>query len=475
MKKIESISVISSSICNLNCSFCYLHSNQAYKEFHKLVHEAWNNGTYLKNIEQTLNSLGYSPLEITHFQLWGGETLLGIIDISNNLTEIYELFPHIEKWSLSTNFTKNIEEFVNFLIELNKIANPNTNIFLQLSIDGPPGEFTEQGHNGKWEIYQDNLLKFTSLINNIKLENLTINLVIHSTINKDLYLKTFTNYDNMKNYMQYMYNFLNTIKQSCISASFRVEQNFVYPTMATPYNDTSEDGKKYALALKLWDEVYQKEFSNLIRIAIPNFSEGTGMFDKDQPYIKGNLECGEGKSALTINYDGSLCECNGSFIHYFQPYLNEFNNEKYKNEYQEAIIHNKMSYFNPINKNDKDIERQKWAVHQGGYRYNNTTYIHMLMSLGKQMAKSGQILSKYQYDETLLFKHCWILLDCLSCSRNNIAETHIPYLTPVGALRRYLNGAMDIIYEKQITLKRLKNNIIILDKKEGVISIDERR
>ena len=34
--EVQTISLISSTTCNLNCSFCYLHKNQSYKEFDKL-------------------------------------------------------------------------------------------------------------------------------------------------------------------------------------------------------------------------------------------------------------------------------------------------------------------------------------------------------------------------------------------------------------------------------------------------------
>lgn len=53
-REMHSLSVISSSVCNLNCSFCYLHKNQSYKEFDSLVRQAWQDGSYVDNLLKTV-------------------------------------------------------------------------------------------------------------------------------------------------------------------------------------------------------------------------------------------------------------------------------------------------------------------------------------------------------------------------------------------------------------------------------------
>ena len=95
-----------------------------------------------------------------------------------------------------------------------------------------------------------------------------------------------------------------------------------------------------------------------------------------------------------------------------------------------------------------DIRRKDWALHNGGYRQTKTIYLQTLMSQLKEAAKNGQALEKYVYDNDIALKHCWLFLNEISCSRNNITDTRNPYITPIGAIRRYFNGVMDIVEEK---------------------------
>ena len=60
----QSITVFGSSVCNFNCSFCFLHKNTAYTSFNALIKEAWENGEYVKNLEKTIRKLKADPLEV---------------------------------------------------------------------------------------------------------------------------------------------------------------------------------------------------------------------------------------------------------------------------------------------------------------------------------------------------------------------------------------------------------------------------
>ena len=165
---VNSISLISSTTCNLNCSFCYLHKNQSYKEFAKLVRQAWADGSYLNNALKTVERLG-PPEGVQQCQLWGGETLLHIDDITKNLKQFYQYFPNVKLWRISTNWLIDVNQFFEFIKEMDLYAPEGTEIMTQLSIDGPQGGYAEQGHNVSLEVYQKNFSDFAFLINNYKL------------------------------------------------------------------------------------------------------------------------------------------------------------------------------------------------------------------------------------------------------------------------------------------------------------------
>lgn len=446
--QIKSLSLISSVTCNLNCSFCYLNKNNSYKEFDKLVRQAWQNGSYIGNVIDTLDALNVDLETIDTLQLWGGEVLLRLEDILPNVKSLCDNFTNVKSWKISTNWMIDVEKAFNLIKLIDEYSHSDfVDIDLQISIDGPPGPITESGHHGNWDIYRKNFKKFTTLINNYKLNKVKISMFVNATVNKELYLSTFSNYEQIKNYMEYMANFAKEVSDLCISRSIDFTQILIYPGYATPYRDTAADGRKLSDIFRLWDQVYVNEF----QAKYPNelgFFLGIGDFSHNKNLFENNTECNELKSGLTINYDGSICECSGSYIDYFEPYLKELKEKKEFDNYNIAISHNKLSSYNPKELTPDEIAHKKWSIHNGGYRHNTSTYLHMLISLGEELAESGQISSQYLHDKELLMKHCILLLNRISCSRNNIIDTHIPYLVPAAALRRYLNGAMDYVYQK---------------------------
>ena len=83
------LQVFASSICNLDCKFCYLqnqHKSGAYALLNKDIQEAWINGSYVENIKLVLESMN-SPREILDcISFWGGEPLI----LANNLLKPIE-------------------------------------------------------------------------------------------------------------------------------------------------------------------------------------------------------------------------------------------------------------------------------------------------------------------------------------------------------------------------------------------------
>ena len=78
---IGQISLLGSSICNLQCKYCYLHNKETQEFYHKLnkeVQEGWKNFTYVENIKKVFNKIGANPNKTTRLELWGGEPLIQI-------------------------------------------------------------------------------------------------------------------------------------------------------------------------------------------------------------------------------------------------------------------------------------------------------------------------------------------------------------------------------------------------------------
>lgn len=190
---IESLAFISSAACNLNCSFCYLNKNKAYKEFNEWIETSFQNKTYVKNAYETILALNANPLDIKIIQFWGGESLYQISNIINNIEEIYLYFPNVEMFKASTNFLIDIEKLFELLCLIDYYSLNHTKFELQLSIDGP-GKIAEEGHNVNFDIYKENYTLLASLLNSKKFNNLIIDININATLNKETYLEYFNNY-----------------------------------------------------------------------------------------------------------------------------------------------------------------------------------------------------------------------------------------------------------------------------------------
>ena len=452
-KNIISISLISSTTCNLNCSFCYLHKNESYKLYDKIVREHWANGKYIINAYNTVKAFPADPNNVEVCQLWGGETLLNIDDVTKNIQLFYKYFPNVKEWKISTNFLVNIDKFMDFLKEIDNNTKKDTLISLQVSIDGPPGEYCEQGHNGDWEIYKKNFFHLTTLVNNYKFNHIYINITINATVSRELYLKKFSDYNEMKHYVEEMYNLTKYINDNCISRSINMELSYILPGMAQPYDDTTEDGKKFAEICKLWEKLKIECFPDLSYYF--GFYNGCGPIIEDRPLFKPNAECTELKSCITINYDGSICECSGSYIDSFKPYQEELKKENRIKDLRAAQRRDKLTY-NPAKMTPEELEKHDWYVYYG-YKNNSSTYMHLMMCLADELALSGQIPYRYHEDKEYLLKHISALSAINSCTRENLKETGISYLCPPSSLRRYLNGVLD--YGYNLKFLKLKKDI----------------
>ena len=459
---IQSLSLLSSSACNLNCQFCFLNKNKSFNEYDKQILKAWKEKTYIKNVNQALLKMGENPNNIKFINFWGGETLLHITELTENLSELYKYFPNISQFLFPTNWSVNIKEFFNFIQEVDKYTLHKTYITVQLSVDGPEGEFTKQGHNIKFDTYKKNIKLFADLINNTKLNNIKIYFTIKATVFKELYFKYLDNYEGMKNYIQKMDELTNYMKNSFISESCDCIINHVFPGMALPAQETVEEGLKLAYINRLWEYININEFKNntiFSNSKDSNFYFGLSHFNQKENCLSSNVSCDQLKSCFTFLPDGTIVECNSSYIATNVDYLNECLENNQLNEYYSNLIH-KSNCFNPLHASLDDIKRYKWSVIDG-IKGNEKTFRYFEKAICSELAYSGQIPKKYAYDTELLNSHLDIISGITTCTFENVNNTKNVFITNPSTFRRFLNGLTEYAYDNQkieIIQQELKNN-----------------
>lgn len=390
--------------------------------------------------------MGNDRNDVTQIHFWGGETLIQVDLLEKNVPKFYELFPNIKSWHISTNWVININNFFTFLKTIDNCAHQETKIVLQVSIDGPPGTISDNGHDG-WNMYLKNFKEFATLMNNYKMHHVKVEIHLKSTLSKELYLSTLSTYEGLKNYMTYMSNFLQEVDNLFVSESVWIRESFTLPTMANPHIYSKEEGEQIRKILNLWDEVEYREFNGW---HIP-FLFGLNEYNMDRIIFESNIQCGEFLNRFTINFDGTIVECSGVFIDYYEPYKKELLNQKETRLYEEALI-NTVNSLNPLKATDEEIKKWKWRI-QKGYRGTYFTYLSLMMGVAKELCASKQISSYYE-NEDMLFKDLSSFQNSSGCSKENFQTTGVPYLTSVGNLREYFNGVMEY---GSLTKKNLLN------------------
>ena len=218
-----------------------------------------------------------------------------------------------------------------------------------------------------------------------------------------------------------------------------------FPGCALPARSSTEDGLNIAKIYRSWDSIRAAYFPE-----IPDNQSlwfGTGDLSRKSQLFFPNAECSELSNSLTINPSGTIIECSGSYIYEADEYLEEVKDNK--ELYYDTLLGKKL-LINPGTCTDEELAEWKWHV-QTGYKRTTSCYTAHTMAMCRELALSGQISPIYK-DESILLSHILGLAQSTSCTRENLRDTSIPYATDVGIFRRYLNGAMEYIYNNEKTI-----------------------
>ena len=436
------VNFISAGICNLQCKFCFLYKNEAYKMFNNEVREAWQSGSYVENVKKVFERLEADPARVKALEFWGGETLLQIKDITPNLKSLFRFFPFVDTIRVSTNWCINVQDFIDFLVELDSVLKSPLNFRLQLSIDGLSGDPLTTGHYGSVEVYKRNIREFCNFFNNHKFKNVFVSIFINANVKKDVYFREFSTVDGIKRYIEEMSDFCNEISDMCISDKITFNMSTVLPGYVLPTLDTVEDGLEYSRILNLWNYVYYSYFANNPKYNIDSstyFMLGSSSIKPD-PCFRENPECSELACSRTILPDGTIVCCSGAFI-YGKDYSEKLLLKEGRTELASQGRMFKRLEYNPINCSDEDIENIEWYINTG-LKKNNKTHLNYNFALAKELARAGQISREYLMDDDLLLNHVIILSNFNDCHKENILLSNTYWLNSPGVFRRYLNGAL---------------------------------
>ena len=466
-KQIIQVSILGSSICNLTCSYCYLHNQSKaiqkfYADLNEEVQTGWKTGTYVNNIKQVFEKINADPKLTNRLEIWGGEPLLLTKNLVCSAKELFQLFPNINFLLIPTNWAWNGSEVIPSLIQFIEIADQfstprgkddyKLNFHLQLSIDGMSGKLNADGHHSNLEVYKQNIILFCKLMENKHLQNIQIEFDIHPTASGKTILNEFNNnITNIKTYFSEMQGYANFIREQislynlsdCVSCGVMA----LFPLCAMPEYSTKEEGLQYLAMNKLVDYIWKTNYKDIDNFMEHSYNCFVHAINSSCT-IGRNSQCTEAHAgALMILPDGTLSECACSYVQNDLRYLKALQLENNQKDLRISLMRKKY-FFNPLTASSKEEEFNDW-YHLTGLRDTYSTQINLAMGLCQELALSRQIDFSYALNPDKLLKDLCLSSMPFSCTREQIADTKIPYLGNPGDFRRQLNGLVDFIHAER--------------------------
>lgn len=443
-KKIE---LITSTGCNLNCKYCFLHKNNTYNIENQKTLQAIKDGSFINNILKICNIYKYDRENVTDIAFWGGEPTIHFLEMENFFKELINIFPNISKIDYSTNFIE-WEKNLIFFKYLDKIINHNTFIDLQISFDGPDW-ISEQTRGYKANIIENNIISFISEINKIYFKNLQIDINLKATMSWPIFKELCSNKELLENYIQYAlylekkYNELNLNK----NIHFYTE-SMLGGGLESPYEYTIQDGidiAAYARQIDQWNlsQKYGRDVNLPLLFFGLDFKHQANLFN----YNLEKMNCGKVTSCPSIRYDGTSVLCNSGIMNDNEQNLLWLKDNDLK-EYE------KLKRSTILAKSPSLTDKEEMIK-----KFNHIQFIHdnvssfntgILCSLLYELAYAGQVDRVYLENPSMIFNHVNSYFSSkMGCYYYSLIETGSVFV-PVSSFMKIVGNGLIQYYDEKV-------------------------
>ena len=422
---ITGLALITSLGCSLKCDYCPLAKDEEQLKHLFLQQEnikALQDGSFLKNVKNTLESLNIFPESIDNIVFWGMEPTLTLKYITEHIKDWFNLFPNWNSCFFSTNGQQNYQDIYNFVQAASQHSINQFSIEIQCSYDGH--EFTEKNRHTKKTNWLQNFQNFLNdqISQNNKQNNFYFKIYPHGVITADIikYLNSLP-IDELVNYFytQEAYSF---IEQHTQSIEFLQQIGY---SLENPYNYTHQDGINITqLITKMMDSNY----AILKKYAI-NILAGCANLNVRNPSNLTNsiynlvTYCGNYTDRLFIKYDGTIVHC--ATI----PFKDKFPNHPLTKHH---------FFYQPNNKIQKIFYDNYWETlnfESNIFQYENIK--HNIKILAEQKEIDPIYL---QLDDQTLDQHIRYILFHNSCFEGYYTLTNSTLTTPLPHIKLFGNG-----------------------------------
>lgn len=432
--------------CNLNCRYCYIDKSPALQKIDELIEESYK-GDYYINF---LKKMYPDPKQLIRMEFWGGEPSYGLPRAERTVRQALDYYPNLSEFFMSTNLTTStfLEDFYGFVKIFKDYPNREFKFDLQLSLDGPTAINDNNRGKGTTAKFTENFAKLITAVDGIlaDIPNLTILPHFKPTLDAD----NIANLQTRESIIKYFKFFENYVEASnrqvtgdrwCFGVSM--------PNTATPSPHTTQDGKNFANFCKIAAEITAENKTKPIFKYYQHIVPFRPREHRRCPF--GGLDCGcstcgTGRTILGLLPNNLISVCHNGFTDLIGEYKDYLN--KHIEEYGDNIKITNAKVFTNHSSNKALYTPDEYPQYEHMMTAFNESSIFQtkeLATLIQLYARIGQIDSKYK-DYELAKQAAHFIFECTSsCIRDNMGVTGSRYLTQVGFIKLFLNGAKEWI------------------------------
>lgn len=462
-KRMCAVELFSSSVCNLNCSYCYIPKNKEMSLYHKKILEKLEDGTFIENLKALYGN------DLEYLGLWGTEQTLILDRFIKIIDKYFEAFPKIREVSFSSNLIAFPERIVELSKAVDKYAKRNVVLKWQVSIDGPEWVNDVGRGEGATKKILENLDIYFNLIKDVELRKTTISFSLKPTVAIEFMEIMNDDFDKLIEWYKFfddiVFKINEIIKGSKIEKRISMPDR-VTPTLVVPGKYSVEDGKTLArffrnimrlekLAKSKKDLFHYNSYPlngyvNRLANIIQNYH--------DISLRPQNGTCSGGDTQFGLNLEGYMFPCHRLFLFDNEDYLRSiFEGEKDINEwdvskFSEGIVRNVKKYL-VVNKNSTERNIARYFYTLRGYHDNLAYKVSTTVSQIYELALAGQASRKYLECRELTELLALFLNTRMSCPIENYLQSGSLHLPPISITRLFANGAFEVLLENYYELR----------------------
>lgn len=433
---ITGLALITSLGCSLECDYCPLVKDEKQLKHLSLQQEnikALQNGTFIKNVKETLESLNIFPESIDNIVFWGMEPTLTLKYMTEHIKDWFNLFPNWHSCFFSTNGQQNYQDIYDFVEAASSCSSGQFSVEIQCSYDGH--EFTNINRHTKKTNWLQSFQKFLNdQISKKENHNFFFKIYPHGVITAKIidYLNNLS-IDELAEYFetQEYYSFIEKHTQYT-----EISEQVGY-SLENPYRYTQQDGINITqLITKMTKSNYAilKKYGMNILAGCANLTVRNPL-NLVMPINELITFCGTYTDRLFIKYDGTIVHC--ATI----PFKDKFKNHPWTK-------HN--FFYNSKNNIQKSFYDNYWEtlnLESNIFQYEN------IKNNIKILAQFGEIHPIYlELDEQTLDQHIRYMLFHNSCFEGYYTLTNSTLTTPLSHIKLFGNGLCFLLDEYKNTI-----------------------